>query len=440
MSLIINNDSLSNYIKSSYELSDIQTIIAFLESKRTFNFPTLDNDLFSASAVSTDTSYTGYSNVWVRDNIYLAHTHYVIDRPEIAIKNVKSLMVYFKKFRWRFEGIIEGRVDPNNVMERPHVRFDGQDRSEIDQPWEQAQNDALGYFLWFCCKLARTKAIALQPEDLETLALFPFYFQAIEYWQDEDSGHWEEERKIAASSIGVVVAGLKSLKLLLSDTDLAKCKYKDNSVTVEFLDELILAGQAALSNILPAECVRPNSTRKYDAALVFLIYPLQVVGEAMSEQILSNTISKLQGDYGIRRYLKDSFWCRDYKDLPEEIRTSISSEREQWLKEHDRELREGEEAQWCIFDPIISAIFGLKFQKTHQPEHLERQTFYLNRSLGQLTAKNCELGEFKCPELYYLQSDRYVANDATPLLWTQANLRIALKVMEDSLLKMKQTV
>ena len=311
MSLIINNDSLSNYIKSSYELSDIQTIIAFLESKRTFNFPTLDNDLFSASAVSTDTSYTGYSNVWVRDNIYLAHTHYVIDRPEIAIKNIKSLMVYFKKFRWRFEGIIEGRVDPNNVMERPHVRFDGQDRSEIDQPWEQAQNDALGYFLWFCCKLARTKAIALQPEDLETLALFPFYFQAIEYWQDEDSGHWEEERKIAASSIGVVVAGLKSLKLLLSDTDLAKCKYKDNSVTVEFLDELILAGQAALSNILPAECVRPNSTRKYDAALVFLIYPLQVVGEAMSEQILSNTISKLQGDYGIRRSLKDSFWCRD---------------------------------------------------------------------------------------------------------------------------------
>ncbi|MDJ0677697.1 MAG: hypothetical protein QNJ36_20320 [Calothrix sp. MO_167.B42] len=66
----------------------------------------------------------------------------------------------------------------------------------------------------------------------------------------------------------------------------------------------------------------------------------------------------MRGDDGIRRYLRDSFWCRDYKDLPEEIRTSISSEREQWLREHGRELKEGEEAQWCIFDPVISVIFG----------------------------------------------------------------------------------
>ena len=164
-----------------------------------------------------------------------------------------------------------------------------------------------------------------------------------------------------------------------------------------------------------------------------MIYPLQVVEEEMSEQILSNVIDNLQGDYGIRRYLWDSFWCRDYKDLPEEIRTSISSEREQWLQEHDRELKQGEEAQWCIFDPIISTIFGLKFQKTRQEEYLQQQVKYLNRSLGQLTGKDCALGEFKCPELYYLQSGQYIPNDVTPLFWTQANLRVALKVMEDSL-------
>ena len=42
----------------------------------------------------------------------------------------------------------------------------------------------------------------------------PLYFQAIRYWQDEDSGHWEERRKIEASSIGAVVAGLRELRLL----------------------------------------------------------------------------------------------------------------------------------------------------------------------------------------------------------------------------------
>ena len=82
---------------------------------------------------------------------------------------------------------------------------------------------------------------------------------------------------------------------------------------------------------------------------------------------------------------------------------------------------------------------GLKFQKTRQEKYLQQQTLYLNRSLGQLTGENCKLGEFKCPELYYIQNGRYIANDATPLLWTQANLRIALKVMEDSLLISNQS-
>lgn len=435
--LKIHNETIRHLIKGRYQPEELQAIITVLKKQHTFNFPTLDNNLFSASAVSSDTSYTGYSSVWVRDNIYLAYTHYLIGQTEIAVRNIESLIAYFQKFKWRFEGIIEGKVDPNNVMQRPHVRFNGHNLSEIDQPWEHAQNDALGYFLWFYCKLAREKLITLPPENLEILALFPFYFQAINYWQDEDSGHWEEERKIEASSIGVVVAGLKSLKLLLTDLNLATdCKYKGNLVTVEFLDRLIGAGITALNKILPAECIQPNpKNRQYDAALLFLIYPLQVIEEEMALRILKLVIDNLQGDYGIRRYLWDSFWCRDYKDLPKKIRTSISSEREQWLNEHGRKLEEGEEAQWCIFDPIVSVIFGLKFQKTHQQEDLQQQTRYLNRSLGQLTAKDCELGEFKCPELYYLQHGRYVPNDATPLLWTQANLRIALKVMEDSLLQ-----
>ena len=433
--LKINNQSLANYIKSDYELQDIQKIIAFLEEKKTFIFPILENGLFPAAAVNTDTEYTGYASVWVRDNIYLSYSHYVLGQIDVATRNISSLITYFQKFKGRFEGIIEGKVDPNNVMERPHIRFNGIKLEEINQQWNHAQNDALGYFIWLYCKLAHEELLKPTPKDLETLALFPFYFQAIEYWQDEDSGHWEEDRKIEASSIGVVVAGLKSLKLLLTDTKIAKhCAYKDRLVTKELLDELISAGKAALNKILPAECIQISpKNRKYDAALLFLIYPLQVEEIENSDEILQQVINNLQGYYGIRRYLRDSFWCRDYQDIPEEIRTTISSEREQWFKDNDRELKEGEEAQWCIFDPIVSAIFGLKFQNNRQEEDLKQQIKYLNRSLGQITGKDCKLGEFKCPELYYLQNGNYIPNDATPLLWTQANLRVALKVMEDSL-------
>ncbi|MDJ0615458.1 MAG: glycoside hydrolase family 15 protein [Calothrix sp. MO_192.B10] len=433
--LVIHQEKLLEIIKYRFTNCDILKLSAFLNDRKTFIFPTLDNGLFPAAAVSTDTEYIGYANVWLRDNIFLAYSHYVVGQLEVALKNVNSLMAYFKKYQWRFEGIIEGRLNPDNFMERPHIRFDGHNLEEIEQDWNHAQNDALGYFLWFYCKLAREGFLNPQPAELEILALFPFYFQAISYWQDEDSGHWEEDRKIEASSIGVVIAGLKSLKQLLTDTRLAShCKYKDKSVSTQLLDELIDTGTVSLNNILPSECIQPEpQKRRYDAALLFLIYPLQIIEGEMADQILVDVVENLQGDYGICRYLGDSFWCRDYKDIPEEIRTSISSEREEWFKDNGRELRVGEEAQWCIFDPIVSAIWGMKFQKTRQQEYLEQQTHYLNRALGQLTGKDSPFEEFKCPELYYLQNGKYIPNDATPLLWTQANLRIALKMMEQSL-------
>ena len=430
--IVVNNEKLLDLIKSEYKTEDIHNLNVFLEKKNTFNFSPLDNGLFSAAILKKETEYTGYSSVWVRDNIHLAHTHYVLEKIDVATKNVNSLMNYFKKYQWRFENIIEGKIDPDNVMERPHIRFDGHNLQEIDRKWEHAQNDALGYFLWFYCKLARKKLLKLQPDVLRILALFPLYFQKIHYWKDEDSGHWEEERKIEASSIGTVVAGLLQLKQLLTDNDLAShCKYKDKLVTVEFLEDLIDTGKESLDKILPAESIEPETKkRQYDAALLFLIYPLKIVEKEKADRILSDVIENLQENYGIRRYLGDSFWCRNYKKLPKEIRTSISSDREQWFKDRNQELKKGEEAEWCIFDPIISIIFGIKFQKTHNKKYLEQQTQYLNRSLGQLTNKDCEFGEFKCPELYYIQNDRYIPNDATPLLWTQGNLIKALKIME----------
>jgi phosphorylase kinase alpha/beta subunit len=345
-------------------------------------------------------------------------------------------MKYFQKHRLRFENIINSSANPNNMMERPHVRFNGENLEEIDQTWEHAQNDALGYFLWFYCKLVSDKVLQPTQQDVETLALFPLYFEAVSYWQDEDSGHWEETRKIEASSIGVVLASLKSFKQISLEPSFIShcCQYKDKPITVELLDGLINKGLDSLNHILPSECIQIGRERRYDSSLLFLVYPLQILNDEIADQIVSDVIDNLQGQYGISRYLGDSFWSRGYEDIPEGIRTSISTDREQWLNKNGRALRDGEEAQWCIFDPIISTIFGMKFQKTKQAEFLEKQTFYLNRSLAQLTSEDFKIGGFKCPELYYLNSSDYVPNDATPLLWTQANLRIALKIMEQSLI------
>lgn len=433
--LIIHNEDLLDLIQASYSPSDIKALLTRLSEKGTLQFSRLSNGLFPAAMLDEKTEYTGYSNVWVRDNVHVAHAHYVWGKTNIATKNALTLMQYFTEHRSRFENIIKKPSLADNVMNRPHIRFNGKTLEENSEDWPHAQNDALGYFLWFYCLLAREGLISLTQSDVETLALFPLYFRALEFWQDEDSGHWEETRKISASSIGCVVAGLKALKQLNLNADFVAhcCQYDGQIITPHFLEELIQQGNTTLNQILPAECLQddPKKKREYDGALLFLIYPLNVVSETMKETLLERTLNNLQGNYGIKRYLGDSFWFPNYKTLLSQKQRTADFSNE--IEKRDAFLKAGQEAQWCIFDPIVSAIFGQKYQQTNHQNYRQQQSHYLNRSLGQITGKNSEFGAYQCPELYHLEGEKYVPSDATPLLWTQANLIIALKFMEQSL-------
>ena len=54
--------------------------------------------------------------------------------------------------------------------------------------------------------------------------------------------------------------------------------------------------------------------------------------------------------------LATSIWTADYKDkvAPQNLTADVSEHQE----ERDALAKPGEEAQWCIFDPIISVIAG----------------------------------------------------------------------------------
>ncbi|CAK8713456.1 Phosphorylase kinase [Candidatus Electronema halotolerans] len=418
-------------VAREYSSSNLKDIFDLLTGKDSFLFPLLDNGLFPAANLQTESEYTGYNNVWIRDNIHIAYAHYLNGKTDIAIKNITAFTDYFIKHQWRFEKIIAGELDFNDPMNRPHIRFNGNDLSEIKQKWAHAENDALGYFLWLFCKLYNEHAIAeLNAAQTELLALFALYFDKIAYWQDEDSGHWEEVRKVEASSIGVVVAALIELNKIIGENRYS-IHCKDKIITSEFVTGLIAKGQEALNAILPAECIQPEKYRRYDAALLFLIFPLNVVSEEIADQILNDVRTHLQGDYGIRRYLGDSYWSADYKEkVKEEERTIDVSDN---IAERDSLLQSGQEAQWCIFDPVMSIIYGMNYQKTHDKRFLQLQIDYFNRSLSQLTPEDSRFGGFKCPELYYLEHGQYIPGDTTPLLWTQANFWMAFNYMERSM-------
>lgn len=430
---------LEGFLRDDYRLDDLRAILQHLTEHGTFHFPTLSTGLFSAAlAHNQELEYTGYQNVWVRDNIHIAHHFAVLGESDRAVRVVSAITQFLHTQRGKLRNIITGRADPQQVMLRPHVRFDGERLAEVPEHWAHAQNDAIGYWLWLACKLACAGHWRPTVKDLQLLANFVEYLAAIRFWQDEDSGHWEEARKIEASSIGAATAGLMSLREYFLTLASAQMPL---GATKSFIDQtcrraetLIDHGQTALRTILPSECVQddPGKRRRYDSALLFLIYPLRIVNGDMAQTIVTDVVTHLLGPYGVRRYLGDSYWCADYKKLLDPTQRTVDVSED--MSARDRLLQPGGEAQWCLFDPILSIIHGLRFQQTGEAEARQLQTQHLNRSLRQLTDDRGPFPPLRCPESYYRENGVWGPNDITPLLWTQANLRLALHFMQKSLL------
>jgi len=429
--MIINNASLRKLIKSTYTLPDLDELNKFFRAHDTLKLVIKDNGLYPAVTTEEKESISGYTNTWIRDTIMITNYQYEIGNFNAAVKTVETLRDYFYKHRFRFENIIEGKADKDDPMQRPHIRFNGDSLEEINQKWAHAQNDALGYFLWMLFKLANANKYTFIGKDYEVCSLFPLYFEAVEYWQDKDSGHWEEARKIESSSIGTAAAALKEMKKFLENRPANLFTALNRDITADYLDSLIDKGKKQLQAFLPDES---PPDRKADGALLFLIYPLQVAEEQQAQKVLNSVLSNLKGDYGIKRYIGDSYWCADYKKfLKEEDRTVDFSDA---MENRDKMLQPGKEAQWCIFDPVVSIIYGKRYLESKDPEDLARQAYYFNRSLGQITSRDFYLGEGKCPEAYYIEDSTqgiYVPNDHVPLTWTQANLGTAFNYMRRSL-------
>jgi hypothetical protein len=427
------NRRLEPRIRDRYTPADLAGLIEFLHLEGTFHFPALPSGLYPAAHVAHD-HVSGYASVWIRDNAHVAHALSLDGRTADAARTVTGMAGFLKTQLPRIAEVLAGRLDPHDVMNRPHIRFDGRNLAEIEERWAHAQNDALGYFLWIASRLVFAGRLALSDDLTETLAAVVLFLERIEFWSDEDSGHWEETRKAAASSIGTVTAGLAEVgKLLAAAAGPTEFHFRAGAVDAARIERLVRRGREALAAHLPHECrhADPAKARGADAALLFLIYPLEVVDDAVADEIIAMVWRDLAGEIGIRRYRGDSYWCSDYKrKVRAEQRSADFSDD---LSGRDSLLIEGEEAQWCLFDPILSAAYGRRYQRTGSPEFLEKQTQFLNRSLGHLTADDSPFGGLRCPESYYLEEGRYVPVDQTPLLWTQGNLLVALRMMEASL-------
>jgi phosphorylase kinase alpha/beta subunit len=418
---------LRHLISENYTLENLAKIKEVLTTSHTHEVFPVANGLFAASPSQAADSATGYQNVWIRDNIMVADSLRRRGEYEPAITCVHGLTRFFEKQLPRFREIIDdpAHVQREDANRRPHIRFMAQTFGELPEKWPHAQNDALGHALWFRFLLANTGVLPMSAQDYEIYTVFPAYFEAIEYWQDRDSGAWEEGRKINNSSVGAVVTGLEEM---LRHQKSAGAGRKEGVVSIPAaetgnLQQLIAKGRERLDGTLPFES---PPERMVDSALLLLIHPLGVIRtEEMEDAILNLVQARLKGEVGIKRYAGDSYFCQDYDEwfAPGQM-TSDFSER---LDYRDAHLQPDCEAQWCIFDPLLSVIYGQRFL-AHRDDRasFRKQVHYFNRSLAHVTAAG------ECPELYFLKDGRYIANAHTPLAWTQANQALALYLMEKS--------
>jgi GH15 family glucan-1,4-alpha-glucosidase len=424
---MLDSGLLPHLIKEQYTRKDLASIKELLDAHKAHEITPLAHGLFAASPSQADNSMTGYQNVWVRDNIIVANSFRLRGIPEPAIACIQGLSRFFERQRKRFEEIISDREQlvKVNVNRRPHIRFSAATLDELPDKWAHAQNDALGQALWFRFLLANAGTLPVTPEEWEVYMLFPAYFEAIGYWHDQDSGAWEEGLKINNSSVGAVVAGLEELRRYLNAPQSKKelGAKKLGELDKKKLAEMIAKGRERLDSTLPFES---PPDRLVDGALLFLIHPLGVVtSRHMQDAILNLVQARLRGDIGIKRYAGDSYFCQDYDEwfAPEQMSVDFSD----GLAFRNAFLKPECEAQWCIFDPLLSIIYGERHLANRaDSKSFEKQIYYFNRSLRQVTAKG------ECPELYYLKNGKYVPNAHTPLAWTQANQAVALHLMEKS--------
>lgn len=320
--------------------------------------------LFLASAKGVS---TGYDKAWLRDNFYTCLAFEKVGQFEVVKKCWRAMLDVLVKHSGKIEWAT--RHKPHATWQYIHARYNPETFEEFWEEWGNKQNDAVGAILFELGNLeVMGQGIVATEEDKKVINLLVQYVGNLEYWHDPDSGMWEENEEVHASSVGAVLAGLKSVKRL-------------SYVTVP--DEYITKGENALYNeILPRE----SHNKFADLAQLSLFYPYDLLPGELAEHILENIEYHLTKDRGVIRYKLDRYYNRNKDGY-------------------------SEEAEWTMGLSWLSIIYARRGNK-------EKAAHYLAEVEKTITKENL------LPELYYSNENR--PNENTPLGWSESLYVIAL--------------
>lgn len=322
-----------------------------------------ESGLFAASKKGKG---EGYDKAWLRDNFYECLAFEVLGDYATVYQTYRSILEIFKKHEYKIDYAIAKK--PEHTHEYIHARYHPETFDEYWEDWGNKQNDSIGCILFMLGQLEMMQPGSMieTEEDRRVVQKLVWYLSTLEYWHDQDSGMWEEDQEIHASSVGACVAGLRMAKHIRG---------------IEVPEDLIRAGKRALSEMLPRE-----SQKKFvDLALLSLIWPYGVTSKRETDEILNNLEYHLLKNRGVIRYKGDKYY-------------------------NGNEDGVSEEAEWTFGLSWLAIIHHKRGDHRRAREFLEQAK--------SVTSKR------GLPELYYSNSDRY--NENTPLGWSESLFIVAL--------------
>ncbi len=326
--------------------------------------------LFSASKPGVS---TGYDKSWLRDNFYETLAFEVIGDWKTVEKTYEAILEIFLRYEDKIDYAIAHK--PQAPFEYIHARFHPETFDEFWEEWGNKQNDAVGCILFRLGELEinQHRSILKTPDHIRIVNKLVKYLNSIQYWQDRDSGMWEEGEELHASSVGACVAGLKSIAQVPD---------------IEVPAILIRRGEKTLNNLLPRE----SAGKFVDLSLLSLIWPYHVANSFQQDQILANVEYHLLKKRGVIRYKGDRYYNKNLDST-------------------------SEEAEWTFGLAWLAIIY----QKLG---HMDKANDLLKNLIAEDTPEGL-------PELYYSNSPDY--NENTPLGWSESLFIVALYEMNQRL-------
>lgn len=419
MTVYIAEDFLDSPKRLGHELEEVGAL----------QFRPRRSGLFAASDIADEAlaEKTGMGMAWFRDNAHVANALSERGRDD-NIEQARGVGRAFLQILQANEQLLYSATHDPDAPRLP-VRVQADTLNNDSE--QRFQNDSTGYAIWLPAQLMLRGLLEPSRDDLGMFAATARYLEAGRFWQQADEGQWEEDRQIHASSIGVVVASLSAVARVFDRHD-----YK----TDVDLQQVINRGSDVLSTILGQYGETPPTGdypgRQYDASHLFLTESLRLFDGAskLANREVRQIEERLVRSKGTIRYPGDSYYAPGFTEMlaPGE-RTSQAEGRLEWRNTLGPDAERAQtEAQWTLFDPLLSSYWGRQYAATKDVAHRQRQLYYLNRSLAQYV----EVGGqgLHVPELYYKnrETSPWTTNDHVPLIWSQANMLLALEQFEKS--------